>query len=470
MTTQNTNLAKKVLLQSNLAGTFEVVTMPPVNLASNTFASANGALRLPGYPSTYPVSITSWTVFTGIAGVYRAVKGTVTLETYDHLRVYGGSGIDGPILYDVTSTASGTATEFNFVSGVNQTFTIAIRSDSSTTYANNVGLTVTGFLATNALSEVGEIRNDNGFPLAKDSTGTFALRQANLGLADVQVFTSNGTWTKPANTSAVRVFIIGGGGGGGSGRRDSTGLVTKGGGGGGAGGAVVYFTTMPISVFAATEAVVIGAGGTGGAGVSTNPSNGSPGSTGGTSTFSSGATLLQALGGGGGLGGTSSGTGGAGGSAVSGDFSTSGAGGTGASASAATAPTAAGTFLANGGGGGAGTNVSNTVTASASGASVGSPQNTTGTQTNAGVTTITAGSAVISQNGGGGIGQVQYRPKGGGGGGGGTYISPTAGNGGVGGNYGGGGGGGSINSNAGAGLFSGSGGNGADGIVIVVSW
>lgn len=470
MPTENTNFARRALLQSNLVGSSEIVTMPSVNGASNTFASANGALRLPGYPGAYPVSVTSWTVFTGIAGVYRSLRGTVTLETFDHVRVYDGAGITGSILYDCTSTSSGTATAFRFTSGVGQTFTVAFRSDSSSTYTNSVGLTVTGFLVTNALSEVGEIRSDNGFPLARDSTGTFLLRQANLGAADVQVFTANGTWTKPATANAVQVFLIGGGGGGGSGRRDTNAAAVKGGGGGGGGGAIVLFPTVPASVFASTETVIVGTGGLGGAGISTDPSDGSAGAAGGTSTFSTGATQVRALGGSGGAGGQTS-VGGTGGAGAVGDYGTSGTGGNGADSFFATTPAASANFFPSGGGGGAGASSSNTVTDPASGANVGVPQFSTNTNVfNAGSTSTTAGGNWVSINGGGGVGQSQFRPKGGGGGGGGTYVSPTAGSGGIGGNYGGGGGGGSMSNDVNAGSFSGAGGNGADGIVVVVSW
>ena len=51
---------------------------------------------------------------------------------------------------------------------------------------------------------------------------------------NVQVFSANGTWTKPSYGSIVRVTVCGGGGGGGSGRRGAAGA--SGGGGGGASG------------------------------------------------------------------------------------------------------------------------------------------------------------------------------------------------------------------------------------------
>lgn len=97
-----------------------------------------------------------------------------------------------------------------------------------------------------------EVTNRNAAITAAVSGATPA---STVKAADRQVFTANGTWTKPTGFGAkamVFVELWGGGGAGGGG------LYGAGGGGGGA-----YVSGwFPLSALAATEAVVVGAGGT----------------------------------------------------------------------------------------------------------------------------------------------------------------------------------------------------------------
>lgn len=94
------------------------------------------------------------------------------------------------------------------------------------------------------------------------------------GLQSVQVFTSSGTWTRPAGITKVRVFVTGGGGGGGN----STSEINS-------GGATAIKLLDVSSISSAT--ITVGAGGSGGS------SRGS----GGTSSWSDGTNTISAGGG-----------------------------------------------------------------------------------------------------------------------------------------------------------------------------
>ncbi len=162
--------------------------------------------------------------------------------------------------------------------------------------------------------------------------------------ADVQTYTANDTWTKPAGAKSVLVQMWGGGGAGGFG--DSAGNGVGGGGGGGGAYKEWRFNASDLS---ATEAIVVGAGGTGGAG---------DGPAGGNSSF--GTTKVIAYGGGGGCGtGSEAGGGGGGGIASAGASTTNTSGGAGgdiAGGAGGGGSVGGASLLGGGGGGGSGNN------------------------------------------------------------------------------------------------------------------
>lgn len=135
-----------------------------------------------------------------------------------------------------------------------------------------------------------------------------------LSSMKVTVFTSSGTYTKPAGLKLLEVEIMSAGGAGGAGAATGSGQYSTGSGGGaGAWGRQLF----PASALAATVAYTLGAPGTGVAG--------NDGNTGGTSTF----FTLSVTGGAGGAGspaGTSVSAVGRGGGLVTGGYTANQAG------------------------------------------------------------------------------------------------------------------------------------------------
>lgn len=283
---------------------------------------------------------------------------------------------------------------------------------------------------------------------------------------DRQVFTTNGTWTKPTGARLVHVQLVSGGSGGGSGRRGLAG-TTRAGGGGGGGGAFTEAWFAPGDL-GATVAVVVGTGGAGGAAQAVDDTSGLPGVLGTATDF--GAVLRAALNAATGVaqGGTTAiGTAGGGGwfSVASSNPGCGGQGGTSGQVGVAPAIVAI-PWMPVGGGGGGGLTVGN---ASAAG---GNGRNNDTSQDGANV-------AIGGTNNGGSATPVgtpktladllygalpSYGAAGGGGG------NPAGGAGGTAGTgqgfgSGGGGGGGCLN-----GSLSGAGGAGAPGVAIVTSY
>lgn len=279
--------------------------------------------------------------------------------------------------------------------------------------------------------------------------------------AQVQIFSTVGTftWTKPAGAVRLRVQGWGAGGGGGSGRRGPTGELRQGGGGGGSG---AYFDQMILaSAFGATETVIVGDGGTGGVARTTDATDGQNGVAGSPSQFGS---LYFAGGGGGGGGNLSAGTGAAG----AGPWGGNNGGGLSATSTAAVSgiPSTINSTSSPGGSGSGGTG-GLLVAAAATGVNGG----VGGRFLALGLTGGTAGNASGTQSGGAGTStgvNSNGMPMGAtGGGGGASTVSGTAGTGGAGGAFGGGGGGGGASQN---GINSGGGGKGGQGLVVITSY
>jgi hypothetical protein len=267
-----------------------------------------------------------------------------------------------------------------------------------------------------------------------------------------QVFTANGTYTKPPLAKSIEALVIGAGAGGGSGRRGAAGSARSGGQGGQSG--VLNRCAFPASAISASEAVTVGSGGSGGTAQSVDSSDGNSGSVGGNSSF---GTHLVALGGQAGVGGSTSSTAVIGmGNALSG---ASAAAQTATSVTAAPSASQDGAAGGNGGNGG-GLSAANTAFSGANGANGSIASNT---RTNGG-----AGGAIGSSgNAGGSISDTSNQWGGAGAGGGGANSAGAGGSGAAGGAPGGAGGGGGASANGNA---SGAGGAGGRGEVRVTAY
>ncbi|WP_395073903.1 beta strand repeat-containing protein [Flavobacterium sp.] len=272
------------------------------------------------------------------------------------------------------------------------------------------------------------------------------------GTQITEIFTANGTWTKPAGAKAVSITIIGGGGGAGSGRKGASATIRCAGGAGAGGG--ISKNVFDATDLTATVSITVGTSGVGGASQATNSTNGNNGTAGGQSSF---GFYLRAIGGGLGQGGTST-TGTAGGAGAG--LSSSGASGVSASTTGLAGANANANSLYGepSGATGGGITSANVASAGGSGNVVPTYSNQTLPATNSGAINTSATNGATPQSSDYGFG----------GGGGGSSLTGNGGNGGNGSGYGAGGGSGGASVDAVG--NSGAGGNGAPGVVIVKTY
>lgn len=211
--------------------------------------------------------------------------------------------------YDLFGSMSFTADAGGTISSTSSPgkFELKLTPDSSNTLAtvlsidnagnHDIGSGSSTFKINSSTPDIDTILDED--TMSSDSATALATQQSikayvdaqvggSGGLQSVQVFTSGGTWTKPAGINKVEVRTIGAGGGGGG----TNGASAAGAGGGGGGTSIEIIDVTGT----ASETVTVGSGGTAGA------NTGGNGGAGGTSSF---GAFCSATGGSGGLGGTS---------------------------------------------------------------------------------------------------------------------------------------------------------------------
>jgi len=287
-----------------------VTTNPVISNSPITTTWGNGTLTDIANALTTSVSSDGQTTMTGSLnlGGQRIINVAIPTIVSDGARA-DGQGATGTWPISVTgnaatATTAVTATTATNAITANSALTAAALSATLVPSSGGTGLTSPGTTG-NVLTSTGSAWSSAPIPTQP------------FGLGGIKVFTSNGTFTIPANKSVVKVSIAGAGGGGGGAAVSAVGNGFNGG-GGGAGMTIIFYLSNLTG--GNTISVTAGAGGTGGTNGSFIPVPTS-GGAGGNSSISSGtqtiATVTAGGGGGGAMAGsTQSGAGGSAGSIV----------------------------------------------------------------------------------------------------------------------------------------------------------
>lgn len=159
-----------------------------------------------------------------------------------------------------------------------QTITGAKTFDANVVLGNNSTLTLNGTIAIDEILDEDNMVSDSATAVpTQQSVKAYIDSEvgASGGLKSIQIFTSNGTWTRPSGINKILVEAAGGGGGGGY----AAAGVTAGASGSGGGGGSYSRLLLDVSAIPSV-AVVIGAAGAGGIG-----STATNATAGGTTTF-----------------------------------------------------------------------------------------------------------------------------------------------------------------------------------------